>query len=731
MKRVAQALLALILACMWVGAAAAAPPFIPPGAPTQFATPAQASAQATGIMKGDSLTSGNQDTLGGSIAKFLALNYGLPFVNAGIQGQTSSQICARTGDCPLTVTVSGNSIAASGQTGITAFNGVAIVGMATNAAAVQPLSTQGGNTFTAMHGMLCGIAGTMTRSGSGGPPSTSEFYNFTPDLTQSSAVACAANSTWTPDLAQFIGSPQGIWLGQNNLTNPTQILADYATVIGHITTNNYFVLDNIPSDISTQYLGTTINNNIQTINSTLASTYGPHYVGTASGGLLSYLLTLGNAGNALDVFDVSQGIPPSSLRAIDAVGTLSAAITSTSQTTISATVTSGPGLTANTIFKVDSEYIQCAVAAGSSASSCIRGYANSTPATHSSGAAFVATDWVHYSSAGYSIIADYIMRFAPAWYPERAAATNPLSVGQAFGQILRDQKCSAYTNTNFFGGAAPFAGDGCGLYVGYQAGLSAAAPAPGVAVGEDNLYVGDHAGQNCTGANWNTFVGEFAGCSIPGITAGGSLNTGTGAFSLRSIGLGAGNTATGALSLMSLANSYNATADGYNSFPIATVGYNTGMGANVGAKCTTCTQNTVMGQSVASTTLTTGVGNILIGTSSAIDTISSATNNEVNIGGLIEYNVSTGITVTSGLGTGPVVSGLGTQFFLITAGTGTPTTTTVLGLPPAANDWFCRANDKTAGTVAAETASTTTSSTQQWSVAPSAGDVIKVSCVGR
>jgi hypothetical protein len=111
-------------------------------------------------------------------------------------------------------------------------------------------------------------------------------------------------------------------------------------------------------------------------------------------------------------------------------------------------------------------------------------------------------------------------------------------------------------------------------------------------------------GAKSTGAYW---------ASNPG------YNTGFGFNTLSALTTGNGNTALGAQAGAAL-------TDGKA---------NTMMGADAGHSFTTGHNNTVVGYGVGSAILQTGSGNILIGTSSTIDTPSPSSNNYLNIGGTI------------------------------------------------------------------------------------------------
>jgi hypothetical protein len=172
-----------------------------------------------------------------------------------------------------------------------------------------------------------------------------------------------------------------------------------------------------------------------------------------------------------------------------------------------------------------------------------------------------------------------------------------------------------------------------------------------------NTAVGSEALQNnVTGSN-NTAIGGFAlfadtVCCNTAIGNGslqantsGSGNTGVGYVALNANTTGAGNTAVGqddtGLGAYALINNTATgnTAVGFQTLQIVTTGAN----------------NTAIGAEVASTKLKTGTGNILIGTSSAVDTPTATTSNFLDIGNVL---FATGMTGTLSSPAGSV--GIGT-----------------------------------------------------------------------
>lgn len=156
---------------------------------------------------------------------------------------------------------------------------------------------------------------------------------------------------------------------------------------------------------------------------------------------------------------------------------------------------------------------------------------------------------------------------------------------------------------------------------------------------------------------------------------------------------------------------------------------NTFIGYESGETNTTGQDNTIIGYQVAQNTCTSGGNNVLIGTSSLVDCLTSSTSNEINIAvALIGF--SSNPTLTSGWGTSPSAPNQGSTFaFKATVGaSGTPTTTGVIGMPTAPTGWICNAQDQTSAVTARQSASSSTSVTFTWSSAPSNSDVILFQC---
>ena len=203
--------------------------------------------------------------------------------NLGIGGQTSTQIAARQGGVPITVTVSGNEIPTSG-------------GVSVTDKSVNILYESGSFTGTAT-GTLAGVAGTMATDGSGN-------WTFT-RAASGDATACPAGTAFVPDTALALrGRTAWLWLGRNNFADPTQVKADIASCIAHLSHSRYLVCSVLPSAADTSGQLATI----ASLNADLATLYGSAFVD-----LLTPLQDAGD-GSPDDNADIAAGIIPRSLR---------------------------------------------------------------------------------------------------------------------------------------------------------------------------------------------------------------------------------------------------------------------------------------------------------------------------------------------------------------------------------------------------------------------------------
>lgn len=203
--------------------------------------------------------------------------------NLGIGGQTSTQIAARQGGVPITVTVSGNEIPTSG-------------GVSVTDKSVNILYESAAFTGTAT-GTLAGVWGTMSTDASGN-------WTFT-RAAAGDAAACPAGTRFVPDTALALrGRTAWLWLGRNNFADPTQVKADIAACIAYLSHSRYLVCSVLPSAADTSGQLATI----ASLNADLTSLYGSAFVD-----LLTPLQDAGD-GSPDDNADIAAGIIPRSLR---------------------------------------------------------------------------------------------------------------------------------------------------------------------------------------------------------------------------------------------------------------------------------------------------------------------------------------------------------------------------------------------------------------------------------
>jgi len=229
-------------------------------------------------------------------------------------------------------------------------------------------------------------------------------------------------------------------------------------------------------------------------------------------------------------------------------------------------------------------------------------------------------------------------------------------------------------------------------FIGYEAGLLNAGASANVYIGYlaasgQNLNSGNNVmiGANLTGGNNgngnNTCVGEGAGCSNASSSA-----FGQGALAQATLAtmIGQGGHANGVSSTVVGENSATGNGSSFTTVIGAESGTqnitgvdNTLLGSGQGGHLTGGTNNTIIGFSVGTTTLATGSSNILIGNSSAVDVVSSSTAHNLNIGNLLQGDM----TNSTALGTEALFlqsTSSGVDYVTITSGvTGNPGSATI------------------------------------------------------
>jgi hypothetical protein len=409
-------------------------------APILYGTPlttAQLNATSTPLCLaawGDSHTAGNRGNFDrGAWPELIEPLIGNCVVNAGIGGQTSTQIAIREGGVQThIVSASGNLPACPSLpcTGI-------IVAWRPN---WQPTTIENKNPYL----QQLNIAGTLetaprvhgTVTLSGG------VYTFTPLAKMASAVTVRGDESFTID-RPYAGDAQVFWAGYNNWADTTQIDSDIACMVGTMigppcapgtpSGKPYLVLSLLVNNLCQKadsscaeaggdmWPGTNAYKTITATNSYLARTYPANFID-----VLKLLVNSYNPSLPSDAADHANGLPPTSLRAINSVGTLKAAVGSTdtdcSGQGIDFAITTNnvavgnvftldagvPGLSENVMVLACSSGKGYGATCISPITSCVRGWGKSAIFSHAAGGPFQADDGVHLNAQGDQIVANAV-----------------------------------------------------------------------------------------------------------------------------------------------------------------------------------------------------------------------------------------------------------------------------------------------------------------------------------
>lgn len=272
------------------------------------ATPVVAPPTAV-LCLGDSITAG-------PYPEALAALSGRTVTKLAIGGQTSRHIVGRASSTGYRLTLANNQIV-SGANSVTAINGAALVGMSgISSANVQFLSTASGNqTYTAT-GWLGSVHGTLTRTASGGPPSTSETYTFTPDSGYTLPISLPSQTPFVVD--QALDSRVIIaWLGRNNYTDTTQLFADVESVFRRFGEQRLVLMSVLNGDYPNERASATSPtgyNAIRLIENTLGEKYPRHFLNIRRKMIDLGLGMLGITPTSQDLTDIADDTVPQSLR---------------------------------------------------------------------------------------------------------------------------------------------------------------------------------------------------------------------------------------------------------------------------------------------------------------------------------------------------------------------------------------------------------------------------------
>ncbi|MGP5282098.1 hypothetical protein ACTXNJ_12980 [Pseudomonas helleri] len=221
-------------------------------------------------------------------------------IYGGAGGQTSVQIAARAGGTHALLSVTGNSIPASGAVAITALS--------------TPLLSQAANTGTStLMGWLSGVYGSLVCAhGASDPLDTYTFTRAVPG----SATYCIPDSPFTPDTEALTYGVPIIFMGSNNPSAPDQIKADIEALVnqGPIVNKRFLILTPVmggpltPGQSTTSGVGSDTYNGIKAVEEWATKKYGDRVLK-----IREWSAQFHN-GSADDLDDIAKGVVPRSLR---------------------------------------------------------------------------------------------------------------------------------------------------------------------------------------------------------------------------------------------------------------------------------------------------------------------------------------------------------------------------------------------------------------------------------
>lgn len=222
---------------------------------------------------------------------------------------------------------------------------------------------------------------------------------FSPSRTVVSTGYAGQNSTYIAAQMVADSTRNGYtvcWLtGRNDGTSwdiPTIRAAD-DSMVAHVTSGKYLIgtITNSPREPS----GSAGYTNLTAANADRISRFPSNYVDTRAAIVAAY-----DPANPADVVDHANDVPPYSLRADIAAGTLTQNISASDTSFTISDGTLGNG----NVIKIGSEYILILSTSGTTVTNCTRGYAG-TAASHNNGDAYTGKDVVHFNTAGYAVLA--------------------------------------------------------------------------------------------------------------------------------------------------------------------------------------------------------------------------------------------------------------------------------------------------------------------------------------
>jgi lysophospholipase L1-like esterase len=239
---------------------------------------------------GDSLTAGTTPNTPYTTPLQALLPAGVTVINRGVGGEKSGTIAARQGGQPFTVTVTGNSIPASGSVVVTP--------------SVPTPNASG----TSLDGYLGGVFGTMTYSAG-----TITFTRQTTPVPSATKVPSPA--TFAPAYATALRfAREVIWAGRNDYADLSPVAGNIAAMVAYNRSGKSLVLS-VLNDSAAETIGTPVYNNIIALNAQLSTIYGSSYLDIRAYLIAHGLADAGITPTTQDTTDIANDCVPISLRA--------------------------------------------------------------------------------------------------------------------------------------------------------------------------------------------------------------------------------------------------------------------------------------------------------------------------------------------------------------------------------------------------------------------------------
>lgn len=243
---------------------------------------------------GDSLTERYHNIGGQSWTDVLESELGIPVMNLGKSGQSTTEIAVRVGAIPFLATVAGNVIPASGAAGLTAYS---------------PTSFWRDTIANEYRGSLAGVPGVL-RQNIGSPVT----FHFIRDEAGDPAP-CPPNTRFIPEQAKYLKWTPIIWMGRNNIGDghidiaKSDIDATVEALPFPESAKRFLVLSTL--NASAEPSGTTGYTRVMALNAYLEDKYGDFYVDVRVWLRDNALAAMGLTPTAADTTAIAEDrIPP-------------------------------------------------------------------------------------------------------------------------------------------------------------------------------------------------------------------------------------------------------------------------------------------------------------------------------------------------------------------------------------------------------------------------------------